>query len=74
MKVNAVPFLFLPGFVLAGYLMGRWSGVAWALAVWCAAVAIGTVAHVMRHVFEAPHDDEKHDGNVSSSELAQPKA
>ena len=74
MKVNAVPFLFLPGLVLAGYLAGQWSGVAWALMVWCAAVAIGTAAHLMRHMSDASHDDERHDGEVTSSELVQPKA
>lgn len=73
MKLNALPFLFLPGFVLAGYLAGRWSGVAWALAVWGTAVAIGTVAHLMRHMSDASRDTEAQDGDVTSSKLVRRK-
>ncbi len=59
MKPNAVPFLFLPGMVLAGYLLGRRSGVGWSLAVWSTAVLIGTVIHVVRRMYGARHHESR---------------
>ena len=73
MKLNAVPFLFLPGLVLAGYLLGRWSGVGWSLAVWSTAVLIGTVIHVVRRMYEARHHEDRPDDDATPSGLPHPK-
>ena len=50
MKPNPLPFVFLPGVVLVGYLVGEWPGVAWALAAWGAVVLLGTLLSLRRHL------------------------
>jgi hypothetical protein len=52
MKPNAVPFLFLPGVALVGWIAGGWDGFAWAVAAWTAVVGAGTLVHLVRHVSE----------------------
>ena len=52
MKPNPLPYLFLPGVVLVGYLVAEWSGVEWALASWCGVVLIGTMMSLRRHLAE----------------------
>ena len=54
MKANPASLILLPGTGLIGYTVGGWPGVAWALGVWAAVVAIGTVAHLIRHLNERP--------------------
>jgi hypothetical protein len=45
---NPLPFLFLPGALLIGYLVGGWHGVDWAAGVWAIPVAIGTFLQLFR--------------------------
>ena len=65
MKLNPVPFLFLPGVALAGYLVGRESGLAWAVALWCTAVAIGTMTKLLRRWYEARRGAAQHADTVT---------
>ncbi len=53
MRFNTVPFLFLPGALLLGYLIDEWSGLVWALAIWSGPVLVGTASAVRRHVADA---------------------
>ncbi len=51
MRLNAVPFLLLPGIALMGYVIGRWSGVAWALVGSFGLLAVGTLVHLVVNFF-----------------------
>ena len=74
MKLNPVPFLFLPGVALAGYLVGGESGLAWAVALWCAAVVMGTMTKLLRRWYEARRDATQPAETLTPSELTRPEA
>ena len=50
MKLNPLPFMFLPGMGLIGYFAGDWSGVAWSVAVWFGVAMIGSAIHATHHL------------------------
>lgn len=52
MKLNALPFLLLPGVVLIGSLFGGWAGTQGALTIWFSFVLIGTVLNIAHHLFD----------------------
>jgi hypothetical protein len=54
MKTNLLPFVFLPGAALIGFIVGGWDGLQWAFAVWLGIVALGTAAHLVRRFGARP--------------------
>ena len=48
MRFNPLPFVFAPGVVLAGLLLGGLRGTLIATAVWAAIVAIATLCAYLR--------------------------
>jgi hypothetical protein len=58
-RINPIPFLFLPGIVVIGLVMDGWSNLSWGLGAWCVVVVVGTMTHVARlFVRQHAEDDE----------------
>ena len=58
MKVNPIPFLFLPAFVAIGFALDGWWSVTWGLGAWCVVVVVGTLIHAARVMQAQAENDE----------------
>ena len=57
-KINPVPFLFLPAFVAIGFALDGWWSVTWGLGAWCVVVVAGTLIHMTRVMQSHAENDE----------------
>ena len=58
MKINPIPFLFLPAFVAIGFALDEWWSVTWGLGAWCVVVVVGTLSHAARVMQAQAENDE----------------
>ena len=58
MKINPIPFLFLPAFVAIGFALDKWWSVTWGLGAWCVVVVVGTLIHAARVMQAQAENDE----------------
>ena len=57
-KINPVPFLFLPAFIVISVMLDGWWSLAWGLGAWGVVVLVGTLTHAIRVMQRQTEDDE----------------
>ncbi len=55
MLINIVPFLFLPGIAMMGFLLGGQAGAIAATLAWTAIMVLATAVCLVRHIRERRH-------------------
>ena len=66
LRLNALPFVLVPGFAIVGYALGGWTAAGWCVGGWCGVVALATLCAAVRAFWQAPQPRSTPSGRVET--------